>query len=169
VTSSNLYRNTKNFLEDVPSRLPNSGPTPPPTFPCMTFAACQGAWPSGSTEASRGDQRAWRTTGARTSVTPGAGSSALRPRLLVGAVFQHSPRSRTGRRVCPGSEPLWTAQPGPAHLFKGSFNYAPMSRLTLGATWHQSGARGNARGLETGKRTFLKPTGGIARNQHGAT
>ena len=37
------YRNTKNFIEDVPSSLPDNGPYVAANLPCTSLVACQGA------------------------------------------------------------------------------------------------------------------------------
>jgi carboxypeptidase family protein len=37
------YRNTKNFIEDVPSSLPDNGPYVAANLPCTSLEACQGA------------------------------------------------------------------------------------------------------------------------------
>lgn len=38
-----IHRNTKNFIEDVPSVLPDTGPYAAANLPCTRFASCQGA------------------------------------------------------------------------------------------------------------------------------
>ena len=42
-TSSTCYRNTKNFIEDVPSVYPATGPYAAANLPCTLFEACRGS------------------------------------------------------------------------------------------------------------------------------
>ena len=162
-----LYRNTKNFLEDVPSRLPNSGPYAAANLPCTTFAACQGAvakrkYQAFTVEINRRMADNWS---ANVSYTWSRFVGNFDLDYSTGAVFNTSSSIQDG----PGGFVQDPNRYGPLsqdrpHLFKAFVNYVPLSRLTLGGYLRiQSGAPWNARGLDnTGNGTvlnYLEPAG----------
>jgi hypothetical protein len=163
-----MYRNTKNFLEDVPSRLPNSGPYAAANLPCNTWAACQGQeakrkYQAFTAELNRRMANKWSGNLSYTwSQFEGNFDIDYSP---TASVFNTSSSIHDGPGGFVGDPnrygPLSQDRP---HLVKLFLNYQPVSPLTLGGYLRvQSGAPWNARGLDnTGNGTvlnYLEPAG----------
>jgi hypothetical protein len=148
-----IYRNTKNFIEDVPSVLPDTGPYAAANLPCSTFASCQNADAKRTYKAFTAEVT--RRMAARWSLTASYTWSRLEGNFDLdyagGAVFNTSSFIQDG----PGDfveepnrfGPLREDRP---HLLKVFANVEPVSNLMVGAYLRvQSGSPWNARGADT--------------------
>ena len=144
-----LHRNTRNFIEDVPSKLPDSGPYAAANLPCTTFAACAGdvakrKYQAVTVEINRRMADKWS---ADLSYTWSRFEGNFDLDYSTGAVFNTSSFIQDG----PGVNVQDPNRYGPLsqdrpHLVKLFVNYMPVSRLTLGGYLRvQSGAPWNAR------------------------
>ena len=143
------YRNTKNFIEDVPSVLPDSGPYAAANLPCATFASCQGAeakrkYTAFTVEMNRGMKNKWS---ALVSYTYSKFEGNFDLDYSGGAVFNTSSFIQDG----PGTNVQEPNRYGPLsqdrpHVFKVFANYVPADKFTLGAYFRvQSGTPWNAK------------------------
>jgi hypothetical protein len=150
-----IHRNTKNFIEDVPSRInnpavPDSGPFAAANLPCTTFASCRNANAKRTYQAFTAeiDRRMSGKWSANLSYTWSRfeGNFDL-DYTAASTVFNTSSFIQDG----PGVEVQDPNRFGPLsqdrpHLFKLFLNYMPMSSLTLGGYLRvQSGTPWNAR------------------------
>ncbi len=149
-----IYRNTENFIEDVPSVLPATGPYAAANLPCNTYAACQGVeakrkYQAFTVEISRRLAKSWSTSFSYTwSRFEGNFDLDYDPTT---AVFNTSSFIQDG----PGTNVQEPFREGPLrqdrpHVFKVFANYAPVSNLMLGGYLRvQSGTPWNARGQDS--------------------
>jgi hypothetical protein len=162
------YRNTENFIEDVPSALPATGPYAAANLPCARFAACQGV------EAERKYQAVTVELNRRMADRFSLHASYTWSRfegnidydyLTNEAVFNTSSLIQDG----PGTNVQEPLRDGPLrqdrpHVLKLFANYMPLDALMLGAFVRmQSGTPWNARGRDSQSSTaylnYLEPAG----------
>jgi hypothetical protein len=144
-----IHRRTKNFIEDVPSRLPDSGPYAAANLPCTTFLSCQDAEARRTYQAAtiEIDRRMAGRWSANLSYTWSRFEGNFDLDYSSGAVFNTSSFIQDG----PGTNVQEPNRFGPLgqdrpHLVKLFLNYMPVDRLTLGGYVRvQSGAPWNAR------------------------
>jgi hypothetical protein len=148
-----IYRNTENFIEDVPSVLPDTGPYAAANLPCETFASCQNAnaertYKSFTLEVARRMAKRWSMNA---SYTWSRLEGNFDLDYAIVSVFNTSSFIQDG----PGDfveepnrfGPLREDRP---HLFKLFVNVEPISHLTVGGYLRvQSGSPWNARGADT--------------------
>jgi hypothetical protein len=145
------YRNTKNFIEDVPSSLPDSGPYVAANLPCTSYEACQGAdakrkYQAFTVEVSRRMANRWSLL---TSYT----WSKLEGNIEYDydfEIFNTSSYIQDGPTVFVQDPfrygPLFQDRP---HVFKAFVTWEPIDRLTLGGYLRvQSGTPWNTRGAD---------------------
>jgi hypothetical protein len=147
-----MHRNTKNFIEDVPSVLPDSSPYAAGNLPCNTFVACQGAlaqrkYQAFTVEVRRRLANSWSTN---LSYTYSKFEGNFDLDYSSGAVFNTSSFIQDGPGVFVQDPfrygPLSQDRP---HLVKLFLNYLPTSALNLGGYLRvQSGAPWNARAAD---------------------
>ena len=150
-----IHRNTKNFIEDVPSRInnpnvPDAGPFAAANLPCTTFASCQGAdakrtYQAFTVELDRRMANKWSAnmsyTWSRFEGNFDLDYSATATVFNTSSFIQDGP----GVNVQDPNRfgPLGQDRP---HLFKLFMNYMPTDALTFGGYLRvQSGTPWNAR------------------------
>jgi hypothetical protein len=171
-----VYRDTSDFIEDVPSVLQDSGnpnfsfPYAAANLPCSTFRACQGADAERTYKAFTVDVA--RRLKDRWAVNASYTWSRLEGNFDLdyasGAVFNTSSFIQDG----PGTyieEPFrdGVLREDRPHVFKLFANYEPTSALTLGSYLRvQSGTPWNARGQDTqgGAALYYLEAAGAHRN-----
>lgn len=159
-----IYRNTQNFIEDVPSKLPDTGPYAAANLPCGSFDSCRGAeaerkYKAFTLEINRRLANKWS---ANLSYTWSKFEGNFDLDYST-AVFNTSSFIQDG----PGTNVEEPNRYGPLrqdrpHLFKLFANYMPIDRLTLGAYLRvQSGTPWNARARdwEGAVLNYLEPAG----------
>jgi len=150
-----MYRNTENFIEDVPSVLPDTGPYAAANLPCNTYEACQGVnaerkYKAFTVEVNRRLAERWALNVSYTWSRL-EGNFDLDYGGRDAAVFNTSSFIQDG----PGTNVQEEFRYGPLredrpHVFKVFANWEPIDRLTLGGYLRvQSGAPWNARGQDT--------------------
>jgi hypothetical protein len=147
-----MHRNTKNFIEDLPTALPDSSPYAAANLPCTTFVACQTAqaqrkYQAFTVELKRRLANNWSTD---LSYTYSKFEGNFDLDYSSGAVFNTSSFIQDGPGVFVQDPfrygPLSQDRP---HLFKLFLNYLPTSALNLGGYLRvQSGAPWNARAAD---------------------
>lgn len=163
------YRNTENFIEDVPSRLPDSGPYAAANLPCNVFDSCRGIeakrkYQAFTVEVNRRMKDKW-------SLNTSYAWSRLEGNFDLdysSAVFNTSSFIQDG----PGTNIQEAGREGVLredrpHVFKLFANYQPVSSLTLGGYLRvQSGTPWNARAQDTqgGAALFYLEPAGAHRN-----
>jgi hypothetical protein len=163
------FRRTRNFIEDVPSVLPDTGPYAAANLPCNTFEACRGVvgkrkYQAFTVELSRRLKDKW-------SLTTSYAWSRLEGNFDLdysSAVFNTSSFIQDG----PGTNVQEAGRDGVLredrpHVFKLFANYQPVDSVTLGGYFRvQSGAPWNARGQDTqgGAALFYLEPAGSHRN-----
>jgi hypothetical protein len=145
-----IHRNTKSFIEDVPSRLPDSGPYAAANLPCTTFASCQGAnakrtYQAFTVEVDRRMANKWSAnlsyTWSRFEGNFDLDYTAAATVFNTSSFIQDGPGTNVQEPNRFG--PLSQDRP---HLVKLFLNYMPTSALTLGGYLRmQSGTPWNAR------------------------
>jgi len=162
-----IYRNTKNFIEDVPSVLPDTGPYAAANLPCSTYASCQGVeakrkYQAVTVEVNRRFADRWSANVSYTwSQFEGnfdldyGGESAV---FNTSSFIQDGPGTNVQEEFRNG--PLRQDRP---HVFKVFANWAPVDNLMLGGYLRvQSGTPWNARGQDTQGGSalyYLEPAG----------
>ncbi len=159
------YRRTRNFIEDVPSTLPDTGPYAAANLPCDSFAACRGVegkrtYSAATLELARRFQDRW---GLNLSYTYSQLEGNFDLDYSGGAVFNTSSFIQDG----PGTnvdEPyrFGRLREDRPHVVKLFVNYQPLDHLTLGGYLRvQSGTTWTARGPDTqgGNLNYLEPAG----------
>ena len=162
-----LYRNTKNFIEDVPSVLPDTGPYAAANLPCTLFPACQGAvakrkYQAATVEINRRFANKWSANVSYTwSKFEGnfdldyGGETAI---FNTSSFIQDGPGTNVQEPYRYG--PLRQDRP---HVFKLFANYEPVANLMLGGYLRiQSGTPWNARGQDSQGGSalyYLEPAG----------
>lgn len=159
------YRDTKNFIEDVPSTLPDTGPYAAANLPCDTFAACRGVegkrtYKAATLELVRRMKDRWSLN---LSYTWSRLEGNFDLDYAAGAVFNTSSFIQDG----PGTnvqEPnrFGRLREDRPHVFKAFLNFEPVARLSLGGYLRvQSGTTWTARGPDTqgGNLNYLEPAG----------
>jgi hypothetical protein len=147
-----MYRNVGRFIEDVPSRLPDSGPYAAANLPCSRFESCQNAdakrtYKAFTVEVSRRMANRWSGT---VSYTWSRFEGNFDIDYSGGAVFNTSSFIQDG----PGTNVEEPNRFGPLrqdrpHVFKVFTSWMPIDSVTLGAYLRsQSGAPWNARGRD---------------------
>lgn len=160
-----MYRNTKNFIEDVPSVLPDSGPYAAANLPCELYASCRGAeakrkYQAGTIEINRRMANKWS---ANISYTYSKFEGNFDLDYSSVGVFNTSSFIQDG----PGTNVQEPNRYGPLrqdrpHVLKVFANYMPFSKLTLGGYLRvQSGTPWNARARdwEGAVLNYLEPAG----------
>ncbi|MGE5813121.1 MAG: TonB-dependent receptor [Acidobacteriota bacterium] len=160
-----MYRNVGRFIEDVPSRLPDSGPYAAANLPCSRFESCQAAdakrtYKAFTIELSRRLANRWSGT---VSYTWSRFEGNFDIDYSGGAVFNTSSFIQDG----PGTNVQEPNRFGPLrqdrpNVFKIFTSWMPIDNLTLGAYLRsQSGAPWNARGRdwEGAVLNYLEPAG----------
>lgn len=159
------YRKTKNFIEDVPTALPDIGPFAAGNLPCTLYVGCRGAdarrtYKAFTVEINRSLAERW---GFNASYTWSRLEGNFDLDYSVGSVFNTSSIIQDG----PGTLVQDPFRQGPLsqdrpHVFKLFANFVPVERLTLGAYLRvQSGTPWNARGrdFEGTVLNYLEPAG----------
>ena len=164
-----MWRDMKNFIEDVPSRLSGSGPTSGPyvaaNLPCRAFAACQNADARRTYRALTVDARRRLTDGLMTDVSYTwsrfEGNFDLDYSMV--AVFNTSSfiQDAPGTNVEDPNRfgPLFEDRP---HVFKVFTSYSPISSMAVsGYLRVQSGTPWAARGRDRAGAVlnYLEPAG----------
>lgn len=161
-----MYRNTKNFIEDVPSGLPASGPYAAANLPCTRYAGCVGAeakrkYQAATVEINRRFANRWS---ANISYTWSKFEGNFDLDYSGDAVFNTSSFIQDGPGTFVQDEfrygPLRQDRP---HVFKVFANWAPIDNLMLGGYLRvQSGTPWNARGQDSQGGSalyYLEPAG----------
>ncbi len=162
-----LYRNTKNFIEDVPSVSPSTGPYAAANLPCTLFEVCRGAdakrkYQAVTFEVNRRFANRWSTNVSYTwSKFEGnfdldyGGETAV---FNTSSFIQDGPGTFVQDEFRYG--PLRQDRP---HVFKAFANWAPIDNLMLGGFLRvQSGTPWNARGQDSQGGSalyYLEPAG----------
>jgi hypothetical protein len=160
-----IYRNTKNFIEDVPSVYPSTGPYAAANLPCTLFEVCRGAeakrkYQAATVEINRRFANKWSTNVSYTW-SKFEGNFDLDYSF---AVFNTSSFIQDG----PGTFVQDPYRYGPLrqdrpHVFKAFANWAPVGNLMLGGYLRvQSGTPWNARGQDSqggAALYYLEPAG----------
>ncbi len=149
-----IYRNTKNFIEDVPSTLPDNGPYAAGNLPCTRYEGCVGGtakrkYQAATVEVNRRFANKWSANVSYTwSKFEGnfdldyAGEGAV---FNTSSFIQDGPGTFVQEQYRYG--PLRQDRP---HVFKAFANYEPIANLMLGAYLRiQSGTPWNARGQDS--------------------
>ena len=165
------YRNTKNFIEDVPSVLPATGPYAAANLPCAAFASCQGdvakrKYQGVTVEVNRRMKDRWALNTSYT-YSKFEGNFDLDYDFNV-TIFNTSSFIQDG----PGTNVQENGRYGPLrydrpHVFKAFLTVEPVSRLTLGGYLRvQSGTPWNARAQDSqgGAALFYVEPAGAHRN-----
>lgn len=148
------YRNTKNFIEDVPSVLPATGPYAAANLPCDTFASCTGfeakrKYQGLTFELNRRMKDRWAFTTSYT-YSKFEGNFDLDYDFNV-AIFNTSSFIQDG----PGTNVQEDGRYGPLrydrpHVFKAFVNVEPVDRFIVGGYLRvQSGTPWNARAQDS--------------------
>jgi carboxypeptidase family protein len=162
-----IYRDTSDFIEDVPSALPATGPYVAANLPCDTYAACRGIdaerkYKAFTVEMGRRMANRWSVNASYTwsrlegnfDLDYSANSSVFNTSSFI----QDGPGTNIQEEGRYG--PLRQDRP---HLLKVFANYEPVSPLTVGAYLRvQSGTPWNARGQDsqgTAALYYLEPAG----------
>src|SRR5262249_5837713 len=160
-----VYRNTKNFIEDVPSVLPDTGPYAAANLPCAVFAACQATLGKRTYKAVTLEVN--RRLADRWSLNASYPWSRLEGNFDLdyasAAVFNTSSLIQDG----PGANVQEPNRFGPLredrpHVLKVFGNVQPVPSVMVGAYLRvQSGAPWNARARDTqgGVLNYLEPAG----------
>ena len=146
-----MYRNTKNFIEDVPTKLPDTGPYAAGNLPCNLFVGCQNAeakrkYQAGTIEINRRMAGRWS---ANVSYTYSKFEGNVDFDYGY-AIFNTSSFIQDG----PGTNVQEPNRYGPLrqdrpHVFKVFANVTPFGQLMLGGYLRvQSGTPWNARGRD---------------------
>jgi hypothetical protein len=160
-----MYRKTDNFIEDVPSVLPDTGPYAAANLPCDRFASCQGA-------VAKRSYKAFTVEVARRLADRWSGTFSYTWSRFEGnfdldyandTVFNTSSFIQDG----PGTNVQEPNRFGPLrqdrpHVFKAFGTWAALDALTLGGYFRvQSGTPWNARGRDWEGSTlnYLEPAG----------
>ena len=148
-----MYRKTHNFIDDVPSVFPSTGPYAAANLPCDRWQACQGAeakrsYKGFTAELTRRLARGWS---ANVSYTWSRFEGNYDLDYAGEAVFNTSSIIQDGPGVFVQDPyrygPLRQDRP---HVFKVFASWVPMNSLTLGAYLRaQSGTPWNARAADT--------------------
>jgi hypothetical protein len=144
------YRNTKNFIEDVPSSLPANGPYVAANMPCNTYEACRGdvakrKYQAFTVEVNRKMANRWSLLASYTwSKLEGNYDLDYGWELFnTSSAIQDSP----GTFVQDPGRYGVLLQDRP-HVLKAFVTWEPVERVTLGGYFRlQSGTPWNARGL----------------------
>jgi TonB dependent receptor-like, beta-barrel/Carboxypeptidase regulatory-like domain len=149
-----IYRNTKNFIEDLPSIYPSGSPYAAANLPCTLFQVCQGAeakrkYQAATVEVNRRFANKWSANVSYTwSKFEGnfdldyGGETAV---FNTSSFIQDGPGTFVQDEFRYG--PLRQDRP---HVFKVFANYEPIARLMLGGYLRvQSGTPWNARGQDS--------------------
>lgn len=161
-----IYRNTENFIEDVPSILPATGPYAAANLPCELYPSCRGfeaerKYKAFTVEASRRMKSRWSLLASYT-YSKLEGNFDL-DYATVG-IFNTSSFIQDG----PGTNIQESGRYGPLredrpHVFKAFLNVEPFDKLTLGGYLRvQSGAPWNRRGQDSQGASalfYLEPAG----------
>ncbi|HEY7511545.1 MAG TPA: TonB-dependent receptor [Vicinamibacteria bacterium] len=162
-----IYRDTNDFIEDVPSALPATGPSVAANLPCNTYAACRGIeaerkYKAFTVELQRRLVDRWSVNASYTwSRLEGNFDLDYSP---TSSVFNTSSFIQDG----PGTNIQEPGRDGPLrqdrpHLFKLFVNVQPVDALTLGGYLRvQSGTPWNARGQDSqggAALYYLEPAG----------
>ncbi len=161
-----IYRNTENFIEDVPSVLPDTGPYAAANLPCDLYASCRGfeairKYKAFTVEVNRRLANRWS---ANVSYTWSEFEGNFDLDYAGVAIFNTSSFIQDG----PGTNIQEAGRYGPLrqdrpHVFKLFANWMPISNLTLGGYLRvQSGTPWNARGQDTqggAALYYLEPAG----------
>jgi hypothetical protein len=161
-----IYRNTDQFIEDVPSVLPDTGPYAAANLPCARFAACEGAdakrtYHALTFELSRRLVRTWSAnasyTWSRFEGNFDLDYSRLEPVFNTSSFIQDGPGTNVQEPNRFG--PLSQDRP---HVFKLFSTWLPTDAFTAGAYLRvQSGTPWNARARdwEGAVLNYLEPAG----------
>lgn len=160
-----MYRKTHNFIEDVPSVLPDTGPYAAANLPCARFASCVGAeakrsYKAFTVELVRQLANRWS---ANVSYTWSRFEGNFDLDYSTGAVFNTSSFIQDG----PGTNVQEPFRYGPLrqdrpHVFKVFSSWLPIDALTIGGYFRvQSGTPWNARApdWEGASLNYLEPAG----------
>ena len=165
------YRNTHNFIEDVPSVYPSTGPYAAANLPCTLFEACRGQeakrkYQAATVELNRRFANRWSANVSYTwSKFEGnidydyGGGTAI---FNTSSIYQDGPGTFVGDQYRYG--PLREDRP---HVFKVFANVEPISNLMLGGYLRvQSGTPWQARGQDSqgGSALFYLEPAGSHRN-----
>jgi len=162
-----LHRNTKNFIEDVPSVMPDTGPYAAANLPCALFESCRGAnaerkYQAVTVEVNRRFADKWSTNVSYTwSQFEGNFDLDYGGEIAVfntSSFIQDGPGTNVQEEFRYG--PLRQDRP---HVFKVFANWEPIANLMLGGYLRvQSGTPWNARGQDTQGGSalyYLEPAG----------
>jgi hypothetical protein len=161
-----MYRNTDNFIEDVPSVVPDTGPYAAANLPCATFASCRNAnaerkYKAFTVELSRRMASRWSVN---VSYTWSRLEGNFDLDYSTVSVFNTSSFVQDG----PGDNVEEPNRYGPLredrpHVLKLFANVEPVANLIVGGYLRvQSGAPWNARGADTQSSSalnYLEPAG----------
>ena len=166
-----LYRNTKNFIEDVPSVYPSTGPYAAANLPCTTFEACRNQeakrkYQAATVEINRRFANRWSANVSYTwsqfegniDYDYGGGTAVFN----TSSIYQDGPGTFVGDQYRYG--PLREDRP---HVFKVFANVEPINNLMLGGYLRvQSGTPWQARGQDSqgGSALFYLEPAGSHRN-----
>jgi hypothetical protein len=166
-----MWRNAHNFIEDVPSKLPDSGPYAAANLPCSRFESCSSidgipqvgkrTYKSVSIELSKRLSNKWSTN---VSYTWSRFVGNFDLDYSGDAVFNTSSYIQDGQGTFVGDPnrygPLRQDRP---HVFKVFATWVPVNRLTLGGYFRvQSGTPWAARGQDNeggAALNYLEPAG----------
>lgn len=159
-----VARDTKNFIEDVPSRLPDTGPYAAANLPCDTFDSCRGITGERRYKAATVELiRRMSKWGLNASYTWSRLEGNFDLDYSGGAIFNTSSLIQDG----PGTNVQEPNRQGVLredrpHVLKLFANVQPITNLTVGGYVRvQSGTPWNARGRDTqgGVLNYLEPAG----------
>jgi hypothetical protein len=162
-----IYRNTHNFIEDVPSIYPSTGPYAAANLPCTLFEACRGQeakrkYQAATVEVNRRFASRWSANVSYTwsrfegniDYDYGVGTAVFN----TSSIYQDGPGTFVGDQYRYG--PLREDRP---HVFKVFANYEPIANLMLGGYLRvQSGTPWQARGQDSQGGSalyYLEPAG----------
>jgi hypothetical protein len=148
-----IYRDTKRFIEDVPTTLPDTGPYRAANLPCTSLPSCRNAnaertYKAFTVELNRRLANRWSAnasyTWSRLEGNFDLDYSSVSSVFNTSSFIQDGPGTNVEEPNRFG--PLLQDRP---HLFKLFLNYVPREGLTLGSYLRvQSGAPWNARGRD---------------------
>ena len=166
-----IYRNTKKFIEDVPSVYPSTGPYAAANMPCSIFEACRGQeakrkYQAATVEINRRFADRWSANVSYTwsqfegniDYDYGGGTAVFN----TSSIWQDGPGTFVGDQYRYG--PLREDRP---HVFKVFANVEPINNLMLGGYLRiQSGIPWQARGQDSqgGSALFYLEPAGSNRN-----
>jgi hypothetical protein len=166
-----IYRNTKNFMDDVPSVYPSTGPYAAANLPCTLFEACRGQeakrkYQAVTAEVNRRFADKWSANISYTwsqfegniDYDYGGGTAVFN----TSSIWQDGPGTFVGDQYRYG--PLREDRP---HVFKVFANWEPINNLMLGGYLRvQSGTPWQARGQDSqgGSALFYLEPAGSNRN-----